>query len=410
LSLTSISLYTGAGGLDLGLEAAGFSPRLCVEIDKNARATLAGNRGAWKLAEPGDIGELLRDGGLRSQAGVAQKEVTLLAGGPPCQPWSKSGYWAAGETKRLDDPRASTLRAYLAAVDELLPEVLLLENVRGLGYNGKDDGLRLVERELARINRRHGTEYSSVTLHLNAAEHGVPQVRERLFVVAHREGGRMEAPSPTHGPSGSGLRHYLTAWDALAEVEATVSPDLELTGKWARLIPSIPEGKNYLWHTSEGGGEPLFGWRTRYWSFLLKLAKAQPSWTIQATPGPATGPFHWDNRRLAIAELARLQTFPTGYKVSGTYRAAHQQVGNAVPPLLGEVLGLEIRRQLLGHSVGAPSCYVIVARDDCPPAARRRPVARSYLTLRGDHPPHPGAGLGPAARIRSALRVEAAGT
>lgn len=377
-------------------------PRLCVENDQNARATLASNRANWKLADPGDIHELLRFGGLRVQAGVDREEVTLLSGGPPCQPWSKSGYWVAGESKRLNDPRADTLQAYLAAVEELLPEVLLLENVRGLSYSGKDDGIRLIERELARINGRYGTSYRAASFHLNAAEYGVPQIRERLFVVAHREGRQIEAPSPTHGRDGSGRLAYVTAWDAIGEIEVGGASELKLTGKWARLIPSIPEGKNYLWHTPEGGGEPLFGWRTRYWSFLLKLAKNQPSWTIQASPGPATGPFHWDNRRLAIPELARLQSFPEGYRLNGDYRASHQQVGNAVPPLLGEILGLEIRRQLLGNSVGPPSRYVIPPSDVCPPPTRRRPVARCYLALRGDHSPHPGTGLGPAARDRPA--------
>src|SRR3546814_15139025 len=62
-----------------------------------------------------------------------------------------------------------------------------------------------------------------------------------------------------------------------------------IKGKWADLLPSIPEGQNYLWHTERGGGIPLFGWRRRYWNFLLKLAKNKPSWTIQAQPGPATG-------------------------------------------------------------------------------------------------------------------------
>jgi DNA (cytosine-5)-methyltransferase 1 len=395
-----VSLFTGAGGLDLGLEAAGFSPRLCVELDENARATLASNKPAWKLSEPGDVHELLNSGGLRTQAGSQPGEVTLLAGGPPCQPFSKSGYWVTGDTKRLADPRASTLTAYLDAVEDLLPEVFLLENVRGLGYSGKDNGMRLIERKLAGINRKHGTKYKITKLLLNAADYGVPQLRERLFVVAHRKGRQIEPPMPTHGLHGSGLLPYVTAWDVLADVNVSSCPEIELTGKWAKLVPSIPEGKNYLWHTPGGGGEPLFGWRTRYWSFLLKLAKAHPSWTIQASPGPATGPFHWDNRRLAIAELARLQTFPNNFRVNCGYRAAHQQIGNAVPPLLGEVLGLEICRQLLNREAPQPSQYVIPKRDDCPPPARHRAVARHYLTLRGEHAPHPGTGLGPAAKTR----------
>ena len=97
--------------------------------------------------------------------------------------------------------------------------------------------------------------------------------------------------------------------------------------------------------------QPLFGWRTKFWSFLLKLAKDRPSWTIQAEPGPATGPFHWKSRLLSIEELCRLQTFPRGYEIQGDRRSAQRQVGNAVPSAIAELLGLEIRRQFFGERV-----------------------------------------------------------
>ena len=96
--------------------------------------------------------------------------------------------------------------------------------------------------------------------------------------------------------------------------------DLAVRGKWADLLPSIPEGSNYLHHTDRGEGMPLFGWRRRYWTFLLKLAKNRPSWTIQAQPGPAVGPFHWSNRRLSVRELSRLQTFPDDVNIVGGAR------------------------------------------------------------------------------------------
>src|SRR5207249_3243156 len=134
---------------------------------------------------------------------------------------------------------------------------------------------------------------------------------------------------------------YRTAWDAIGDLDDEHWPlELKPTGKWTGLLKSIPEGKNYLWHTPRGGGDPLFGWRTRYWSFLLKLSKRQPSWTIQAEPGPATGPFHWRNRLLSVEELARLQTFPHGFQVVGNRRSAQRQIRNAVPGALGELPGL----------------------------------------------------------------------
>jgi DNA (cytosine-5)-methyltransferase 1 len=161
-------------------------------------------------------------------------------------------------------------------------------------------------------------------------------------------------------------------------------------------LKSIPEGKNYLWHTPRGGGEPLFGWRTRYWSFLLKLSKRQPSWTIQAAPGPATGPFHWRNRLLSMEELARLQTFPHNYQVVGNRRSAHRQIGNAVPCALGELLGLAIQQQLLGERHVRRQLELTPGlREDCPRAHPRRAVPHAYLDLQGNHADHPGSGLGP---------------
>lgn len=399
---TVLSLFTGAGGLDLGLEASGFEPVLCVEVDEDSRATLKKNRPGWRLADPGDIHALEPDEILR-QAGIKPRELRLLAGGPPCQPFSKSAYWANGNGSRMQDPRARTLRAYVQVVEAALPEVLLLENVKGLAYKGKDEGIKLLRRELAAINRRHGTGYALQELHVNTAAYGVPQMRERLFLIATVDGRSLELPSPTHG-EGDGREPFRTAWDAIGNLDCeTWPPELDPSGQWAALLPSIPEGQNYLWHTprsEEKGSEPLFGWRTRYWSFLLKLAKNKPSWTIQAEPGPATGPFHWRSRRLSIEELCRLQTFPEGYEIVGTRLSAHRQVGNAVPSAISELLGLEIRRQLFGEEVRRTVRLVPPARSDCPAPERTSRVPREYLNLRAEHREHPGTGLGPAARRR----------
>jgi len=394
-----MSLFTGAGGLDLGLAQAGFSIRLCVEADADARNTLRTNRPAWRLAEPGDIHKSKPET-LLAQAGMRRGAVRLLAGGPPCQPFSKSAYWSNGHARRLRDPRARTLRAYLRVMEAVLPDVLLLENVKGLAFNGKDEGLQLLRREIRRINRRHGTRYEPQIIHLNAVDFGVPQLRERVFVIADINGRNLDVPAPTHGEK-TGLRHS-TAWDAIGDLDEDDWPsELNASGRWAGLLPTIPEGFNYLWHTprnQQKGSEPLFGWRARYWSFLLKLAKAQPSWTVQAVPGPATGPFHWKSRYLSVAELCRLQTFPDGYRICGSRYSASRQIGNAVPSAIGELLGLEIRRQLLGERVRRELKLVPKHRPDCPRPEKPGRVPREYLAYRGKHKEHPGTGLGPAPR------------
>ena len=397
--LTVISLYTGAGGLDLGFEAAGFTTSVAVELDGNARSTLRENRPDWKQPEDGDAlridaKELLRLAGLR------RRQVDALIGGPPCQPFSKSAFWAAGTTRRLDDPRARTLEVMLDIAEATLPRVLVIENVRGIAYREKDEAMKLLEQRLAEINERHGTRYTTTVAYLQATDFGVPQIRERAFLVSFRDGQRFEAPLPVTGPRAT--RPMATAWDAIGGMDA--GPELlgrlATQGKWADLLPSIPEGQNYLWHTDRGGGLPLFGWRTRYWSFMLKLAKDRPAWTIQADPGPATGPFHWDSRLLSIDEMARLQSFPVGYRISGDYRAARRQIGNAVPPALAEAVARRIAATLRKGRY-EPELSLSVSPVGQPPApAVPVPVPNAFLPLAGDHADHPGTGKGPAAILR----------
>lgn len=406
--LNALSLFTGAGGLDLGLEAAGFEIAGCVERDRDCRRTLVDNT-EWSLAKKGDI-EQIEPAALLDELGLKREEVTLLAGGPPCQPFSKSAQWVTGRSGGMADPRAETLRSYFDVLEGALPRVMLLENVKGLVAKprvgtAEEEALELLHTALDAINDRHGTAYVPSIIHVDAASFGVPQHRERVFVVAARDGGKLKEPVPTHGVEG-GPRRAIT-WDCLGELDA---PDwdasLSLTGKWAALLPSVPEGRNYLHHTPKGEGEPLFGWRRKYWSFLLKLAKSRPSWTIQAQPGPATGPFHWRSRQLSVLEMARLQTFPDTHVLAGTERAKRCQVGNAVPVALGELLGLEIRGQLLDNDQQRPLSTIPNPRDDCPPAEEPAEVPADYHHLHAEHNDHPGVGKGPRA-VEQAAEIAA---
>lgn len=401
--LKSISLFTGAGGLDYGFEAAGFGTAVALEIDHQCCVTLRRNR-RWPVIDR-DINEVKTRELLRS-ASLRVGEADVLIGGPPCQPFSKSGFWATGDAKRLDDPRATTIEAYLRVLAEARPRAFLLENVEGLGFKGKDEGLHLIQARLMAINKAHGTKYRASIGILNAADYGVPQLRKRIFVIGARDGTPFEFPQATHiGPeelawSEPRLRHR-TAWDAIHDLDEPADPSTVLKGKWADLLPTIPEGKNYLWHTERGGGEPLFGWRRRYWSFLLKLAKNLPAWTIQAQPGPATGPFHWNNRRLTMREMARLQTFPDDVEIVGTIADAQRQLGNAVPSLLAEVLAREIASQLLGARRRTATLKLALNATGKPPAPiEPLSVPPKFLKMRGSHEAHPGTGKGAGALAR----------
>jgi len=402
-----VSLFTGAGGLDLGLEAAGFRTVYCVESDESCREVLRRNRPSWSLADVRDVNAMDIDA---ESAGILQRHgpIDLVAGGPPCQPFSKSGRWVNGVTRGLADPRAQTLDSFFKFVEGIQPRAFLLENVVGLAHQGERGGLGHVRELVSGINERTGADYRPHAFVLNAADHGVPQIRKRLFVMAERTGRQLAPPAATHSPDATGSNtRYLTAWDAIGDLDVDGwSESLRPTGKWAGVLPSIPEGSNYLWHTERGGGVPLFGWRTRYWSFLLKLAKDKPSWTIQAETGPATGPFHWRSRLLSIQELARLQTFPDGFEFSAGRRQAVRQIGNAVPPLLGEVVGRAILEQLFHAAHRDNTVLGLDSRGDPPDPEGTRELPPEYATLVGPHKPHPGVGLGPRRLLQRAEATE----
>ena len=393
--LSAISLYTGVGGLDFGFEAGGFRTAVAVEVDPVACRTVRLNRPDWNVIE-GDIHAVSTED-ILDAAGLGVGEADVLIGGPPCQPFSKSSYWVNGDTQRLDDPRADTLTAYLRVLHDAKPKAFLLENVYGLAYKRKDEGLRYLLEGISWINEHAGTNYGVDWRMLNAAHYGVPQLRERVFLVGSREGQKFEFPLPTYcAPEKLGLfddqEPYRTAWDAIGDLPATPNePSLKVGGKWGALLPSIPEGRNYLWHTNRGGGLRLFGWRTRYWSFLLKLAKDQPSWTIQAQPGSAVGPFHWRNRKLTTHEMCRLQTFPDGLDFDCGRTDVQKMLGNAVPSLLAEVLAREIGRQYLGMPCATDEFRLLPpGRSEVPAPEPVEPVPGHYRALVGDHADHPG--------------------
>jgi DNA (cytosine-5)-methyltransferase 1 len=409
---TVISLFTGAGGLDLGFHAGGLSTAVTVEMDARCCNTLEVNkrRGySWEVIHA-PVEEISSEA-LLSAAKLRPGEADALIGGPPCQPFSKSGYWSRGDSGRLKDPRANTLAEFIRVLRDTRPKTFLLENVTGLAYSGKEEGLRFLLEEIDQINAETGSRYKVSAKVLNAAWYGVPQTRERIILIGSRDGrafrfpeARFYDPDITDAELIPGREPYRTAWDALGDLgDPEDFDDTYMRGRWADLLPSIPEGLNYLHHTDRGEGVQLFGWRRRYWSFLLKLSKRRPSWTLTAQPGPAIGPFHWENRRLARRELKRLQTFPDNYEVTGTLSEVQRQIGNAVPSALAELLALEIRRQLLDdRTPSATPTLIPPKRLPIPKPEAVLQVPKKYRPLVGTHEPHPGTGLGYSAQRRAA--------
>ncbi len=349
---TAISLFSGAGGLDLGVDAAGFSTVSAVEWDEDAADTMEKNAPAffpglrevvrgdlYPLAAGSDAGittrDILRAGGLS-----LRDRPDLLIGGPPCVAFSKSGFWLAWKRDGID-PAASLLQAYTRVLAEARPRYFILENVYALTFDNKAS-----KPAFARLRQEiEAAGYKFEWQVLNAADYGVPQARPRLFVVGCRKRDSLpEFPAPTHNgqwerrkTGEGGARPHMTAGEALDGLAAPPEAEEVVRGRWGHLLPDIPPGDNYLHYTAERGHpDPIFEWRSRYWSFLLKLDSARPSPTIQAQPGPNVGPFHWDNRRLRVPELRRLFTFPDDFEFVGRRASVQAQIGNSVPPQLAE--------------------------------------------------------------------------
>src|SRR5699024_11178652 len=146
------------------------------------------------------------------------------------------------------------------------------------------------------------------------------------------------------------MREWVTCGEAIGDLDYDLPEDSEMQAgsKHKDLLKEIPPGENYLYFTKERGHpNPQFKWRSRYWSFLLKLSPDKPSWTIQASFSNNMGPFHWKNRFLRISEIKRIQTFPDDYEITGDFKEQWRQIGNAVPPLLVKKIAENIKEQYL---------------------------------------------------------------
>ena len=385
--LSVLSAFTGLGGLDLGLEAAGFQSVGCLETDHDAQLTLKANRGdQWPLIGDGDVAAACID--LRPRdLGLADGELDLLAGAPPCQPFSKAAQWTSTARLGASDARAECLDHFFRLACSLRPRALLLENVPGFVQGPTSEVsklLRLTEELSLAVDADYRLEWRII----NAADYGVPQVRRRALVVMTRDGW-FEWPKPVIARR--------RAWDALhnAPPDQTISAP---RGKWSDLLPMIPPGQNYQWHTSRGGGYPLFGYRTRYSSFLRKLHPALPAPTITGTIGPANGPFHWENRPLTVWERKRLQSLPSDWQIEGNAYSQVKQVGNATPPLLAESVGRALARFLGGSVPCSHSLAIPQVRDEYSLPPLRNDLPAKYSHLISDHADHPGTGKGPRPR------------
>lgn len=367
--IKTLSLFSGAGGLDIGFHDCGFEILEMVEFEDRFVETLRTNSGSDKylgLSKPTciDIRKFYPDPGLK---------VDFIIGGPPCQTFSAAGRRASGVLGTTDE-RGVLFKEYVRLLETLEPKGFLFENVYGI--TGAQNGEAWKEIQTAFQNAGYYINY----MVLDAADFGVPQHRERLFIVGSKIANNYFFPKPSHGPDTNCKLGYYTAGDALRDFKKTKANNLGLGGRYGHLLNDIPPGLNYSFYTEKmGHPQPVFAWRSKFSDFLYKADPKTPVRTIKAQGGKYTGPFHWENRPFEIEELKRLQTFPDAYKIEGSKPIAIKQIGNSVPPQLARMLALSIRQQLFTN--GLPFKIPLMMNDEkLGFRSRKRSLTEKYLS------------------------------
>ncbi len=367
---TVISLFSGAGGLDIGLEQAGYVTNVCVEIDEHCRETLKFNRPTWKIFEKndnriaGDIRDIAPEE-LLELSGLAIGEVDLVVGGAPCQPFSNIG-------KKLgkDDPTNGDLfLEFVKMIRGLQPKAFIFENVVGITQKKHIKVIDYMKKQLGGLG--YGLSYSV----LNSADYGVPQKRSRFFMIGIKGINNPAFPLPTHTRSqkiwesfSKNLNNIPSyepkKWRTVADAFETINQEDYTRPDYAVMNCSdivkermmhIQQGENFkvlpmelrpnCWKNGKHQGHDTFG----------RLKEYEPSVTIRtAAYNPSKGRYihPTENRGLNTLELASLQSFPKEWVFKSKNRdkvtlvSSGKQIGNAVPADLAKAIGTAIYIQL----------------------------------------------------------------
>lgn len=337
----AMSLFSGIGGFEYGMHGVGFEFKAYLEIDRDCVVTLNSNSLTLEDREivPLDITQV-------APADFYPGKVDYIVGGPPCQSFSAAGRRAGG-VPGIEDARGTLFWFYCQYVDHFKPKAFVFENVRGILSSKGGDDFDIICRSFKMVG------YNLYWRVLNSADYGVPQFRERLYLVGVREDLGIEFcfPRPTHGPDSLDQAPYVTANAAIGDLDDPTETAAPYGGKYGHLIPEIPEGENYRHFTEEmGHPDPQFAWRSKFSGFLYKMARNEPCRTIVSQQSRYDGPLHWRNRKCTVSELKRLQGFPDSLELPHSYVAAVKQIGNSVTPPVARALGMALRFQLEGES------------------------------------------------------------
>ncbi len=336
--LKALSLFSGAMGLDIGLEKCGIEIVGCVEINKYACAAIRYNRPNIPVIEE-DI-SLLSAIEVLERFNYKKEDIDLIAGGPPCQAFS-----VFGKRKGLKDIRGRIIFDYIRFVDEVRPEAFLLENVRGLmsmKLSPKDKKGSLLKEILTCFN---DIGYRVDLYVVNSVNYGAPQIRERILLFGNRYGLKAKFPSPTHSDRPTREQNqFITLGEIIKEFNDPDPTIMDFSERKKRYLSMVPPGGNWrslpveIQKESMGKSWYLKGGRSAYWR---RLSFDYPCPTVVTMPNHAgTSMCHPDQiRALTVGECAAIQGFPSNWKFFGSPSEKYKQVGNAVPTILGEVAG-----------------------------------------------------------------------
>lgn len=335
MALQAIDLFSGAGGLHIGFERAGFDIRLCIDNDDLVEKTHRRNfpnipmiHRDINLVLPNEIRQYL-----------VGDSVDVIIGGPPCQGFSTIGKRSSSDEEKRNkkDPRNELVLTYANLIKELRPKFIVMENVKGILTLEKGEYLRKV------LSILRDTGYNVGYKLVNMADYGVPEIRERVIIIGNRVGLPVSFPSPDHSnDEEDGLPGWENCWSVISDLVDL--PDLPAfnhvalkhTEKNIARYKMIPEGGRL-----PEDKLPAELYRKNFGNTYKRLSRSKPALTM--VPGNDAFPIHPTlDRSLTVREAARIQTFPDTIIFEGNRRQQGHQVGNAVPPLFSQKLALFI--------------------------------------------------------------------
>jgi DNA (cytosine-5)-methyltransferase 1 len=365
---TAVDLFCGCGGISAGLAMAGYEILAGIDIEKHYISTFKHNfPDAVALTE--DIAAI-KPAQFARRTGIRPGELRVLAGGPPCQGFSKN---VPRKYRYLGDPKNLLVKSFLDYAEYLQPHTILMENVAEMknGFDGQ-----YTDEILTRLDRSGYTVTHGV---LNAADYGVPQRRRRAFFMANRKGVEFAVPKPTHRPAGAivslaGMPPHINVWDAISDLPSLAHGEgAEVTRYRTRALSDFqtlvrnadgvtrnhvarflqPLQYKRLAALAPGEGHKDLPARLQvkggYSGAYGRLTKDMVAPTITRWvfhPGSGRFGHPVDIRLLSIREVARIQGFPDSYEFVGTYTQQAGQLGNAVPPILAQCIIASLDEQL----------------------------------------------------------------